>query len=82
MAQAMPRDQPPATDGYDDRLELRHLLQQFKPNGALTSHDDQVVERVDEGHALLGAESHRFVAGLIVVGAVQDNLCARAARGW
>jgi len=57
------------------------LLEEFEADGALAGHDVGVVEGVDEGEVLLGGEAGRLFAGLVVVGAVEQYLCAKAACG-
>ncbi len=74
-------DEAAAADGDDDGFEVVDLLEEFEADGSLPGHDEWVVEWMDEGHAFGFATAGGFLAGLVVVGAVQDDLRAEAAGG-
>ncbi len=71
-------DQPTATDGDDDRLEIRHLLHHFEANGSLPCDHGRVIEGVQEGHAQRLSPAHGLGASFVVIGSVQDHLRAEA----
>ena len=73
-------DQPAAADGDDQRVEVGLRAQHLDAYRALAGDDQLVVERVDEGQALLVGELQRVLARLVEGVAVQHDLGAEAAR--
>ena len=71
-------DEPAATDGNDDGLEAGNLFEQLKSDGSLARHDGGIVEGMDEGHVLRGADAAGLFIGLVVVGSVKNDLGAEA----
>ena len=71
-------DQSAAPDRHEHRIELRHLPEQFDPDGPLPGHDSAVVVRRDEDAAGLlgGAAGREFRRKRVVAGAAD----ARAMR--
>src|SRR6201998_1527470 len=74
-------DQASATDRGHDGFKVWMLLEKFEADRALASDDSVVIERVDEGHASFLAAPDSLFAGFVVVGAVQNDFSAIAARG-
>jgi hypothetical protein len=72
-------DEAAAPDGNDERLDLRHLLEDLEPERGLARHHARIVERVDEDEPALGLERARALVGLVVVRAVEDHFGAIAA---
>ena len=68
--------QAPAAERDQHRLDVRSLLHDLEPAGALPGHDVLVVVGVDQHGAGLGGEPHRLLQRLVEVGAVEDHLRA------
>ncbi len=74
-------DQAAAADGHDYDFQLGPLLQQLEPQRTLPGDDGVIVERMHEDEvARLGAPQ-RLVAGLVVIGAVENHVGAESPRG-
>src|SRR2546430_10043920 len=60
-------------------LQVRRVLQHLQGDRALTGHDVEVVERVDEHQVALLAQLHGEGRGLVVALAVDDHFGAMGA---
>ncbi len=69
-------DQAAAADGHDHRFNLGMLLQHLETESSLAGDDRVIVERVDESEMLLLAAANGFFAGLVVIGAVENDFRA------
>jgi hypothetical protein len=75
------RDQPAAADGHEDRVEPALVLaQDFHGNGALARNHVGIVERVNEGQALLGLQLERVQIRVGIAVAVQHDFATEAAH--
>jgi len=69
-------DETTSPDGDDDGLDVGYLLEELKADSALTADHFGVVEGMNEGAAFFYAASQGFVAGLVVAGSVENDLCS------
>jgi hypothetical protein len=64
----------------DERVEIAMLLQHFQAERSLARDHGLVIERMNEGEAILFRATNRFLAGLVVIRASQDHFRAITAR--
>lgn len=76
MVYATPEISPPPPDRNYDSVNVRELLKHLQTDGALTCDNVLVVERVNEGVALLIAELESLRVGVVVNALYQADLCA------
>src|SRR5262249_24091216 len=66
-----PGDKTPTTNGSDDGLYLRDLLEDLESHSALSGNHGQVVKGVYKGHAQPPTAAHRLLACLVIIGTVK-----------
>src|SRR6266478_2818364 len=69
-------DQATTTYGDDNSFNFRMLLQHFQAEGSLPRDDRVIVERMDESQMLLVPAANGFFAGLVVIGAMENDFGA------
>lgn len=67
------RHQPAATDGDDDGVHVRHLLDYFQTERSLAGDDGQIVVAVDVSEGLLRRDFVRLRLGFPKAGSMHDN---------
>ena len=73
-------NQAAAADRHHDRLNVRHLFQQFQPDGSLAGDHLRVVERMNQRAPFLIPPPHRLFAGFVIAGAVQNHFGPKRTR--
>ena len=71
--------QPAAGQRHCNGPGLRHLVQNLQPEGALPRDDVGVIERRDQGEALLGLKPLRLEESLVLAGADHPGFGAKRA---
>ena len=78
---AYARDEASSADGAKDSVEMlsvRELFEDFHPDSALTGDHERVVVRGHKDESMFSGEAGTLALGLIKVGAMKDDLGAKA----
>ena len=67
-----------SSDGNQDGIDDRKLLDDFHGDGALSGRDSQIIKGMDEGVAVFRSELKSLLAGIVVDISVENNLRAVA----
>src|SRR5262249_43065948 len=73
-------DESAARDGDDERVQVRHVLEELRRAGSGSRHDELVVERRNEDRIPFAPDLLRDVLAALCLAVVQDDLGTVAAR--